>query len=177
MLLAPVKHGAPAKSPLRRSGAAAVEFAVVCLPLFAVIMAALELGRAMMVLQGMSNAARTACRYGVCLPPPSDGTNLTDIQSQATTQLAKQVMVYSSTVNVYYYTPSSGTYTAPSTSSTWNSYPTTSQSSPAHPQSSQGDYLRVQVVVNAKDVTWVPFYWFLGASQSFKVNEDMAMEY
>ncbi len=161
---------------LHRDAAAAVEFAFVCVPLFILIMAALELGRAMMVLAWMSNAARAACRYAVVQPPPQDGTNALNIETTVGNTM-KTAMVYSVGVHVYYYTPTSGNYTAPGTGSTWNPYPTSAQTAPYHPQSSQGDYVRVTVRVNAKDMTWVPVYWFLGSSQAFAVSEDMAMEY
>ena len=170
MLFPPSHPAVVRRQRFARRGAATVEFAVICLPLVLLIAAALELGRAMMVQEFMANAARTACRYAVVQPAPTDNTNLTNIEARATHTLAI-ALVNTSAVNVYYFTPSDPSYTPPTLSSTWTSYPSTSS---AHPTS--GDYVRVNVQVNARDVSWVPFYWFLGKNQLLSVNKDMIVE-
>lgn len=175
MFVRPIQPAVSSRLGRWRGGAAAVEFAFVCIPLFMLIVAALELGRAMMVLEYMSNAARVACRYAVVQPPPTDGTNLTNIQAKATNTLAiAMVKTTAPTVNVYFFTPSSPSFTPPTDTSTWTTYPNTTST---HPASQFKDYVRVNVQVNASDVTWVPFYWFLGKNQQFSVNEDMTMEF
>ena len=170
MLFRPIRPAASFRLGRMRGGAAAVEFAFVCLPLFVLIAAAIELGRAMMVVEYMGNAARAACRYAVVQSAPTNGTNLTNIKAKATNTLAI-AMVNSSTITVSYYTPTSPSYTPPTSSSTWSSYPSAANS---HPTS--GDFVQVKVQANAKDVTWLPFYWFLGKSQVFSVDEDMVVE-
>jgi len=48
-----------------RRGAAAVEFAFVAVPLFLFIFASIEMGRALMAVQSMEEAARAGCRVAV----------------------------------------------------------------------------------------------------------------
>lgn len=45
-----------------RLGATSVEFALVALPLFVLVLASIEFGRGMMVVQAMEEAARSGCR-------------------------------------------------------------------------------------------------------------------
>jgi Flp pilus assembly protein TadG len=49
----------------RRRGAAALEFALVAIPLFLFVFSSIEMGRALMALQSMQEAARGACRTAV----------------------------------------------------------------------------------------------------------------
>ena len=48
-----------------RRGTATVEFAIVAIPLFLLIFASIEFGRAMMAMQGLEEAARAGCRKAV----------------------------------------------------------------------------------------------------------------
>ncbi len=45
-----------------RAGATSIEFALVAIPLFLLVLANIEFGRGMMVVQGMEEAARCGCR-------------------------------------------------------------------------------------------------------------------
>jgi Flp pilus assembly protein TadG len=49
----------------RRRGAAALEFAIVAIPMFLFVFTSIEMGRAMMALQSMEEAARVGCRTAV----------------------------------------------------------------------------------------------------------------
>lgn len=168
MLVRPAK--ASRANPPRR-GATAVEFAAICMPLFMFIVVSIELGRAMMVLEYMSNAARIACRYAVVNSPPTSSATVTNIQQQATNQLAI-ALVFKSTINVYYYTPVSPNYTPLSTlppSTGWSSYPEIASTAPT-----SGNYVCVTVQVNVKDVSWL--HMFLGQNQTMTVSEQMVVE-
>ena len=46
----------------RRLGTATVEFSLVAIPLFLIVMGSIEFGRGMMVVQAMEEAARCGCR-------------------------------------------------------------------------------------------------------------------
>lgn len=48
-----------------RRGTAAVEFAVIAIPLFLFVFGSLEFGRAMMVVQSLDEAARVGCREAI----------------------------------------------------------------------------------------------------------------
>lgn len=50
------------RSRVPRLGATCVEFSLVAVPLFLFVMASVELGRGMMVIQAMEEAARSGCR-------------------------------------------------------------------------------------------------------------------
>jgi Flp pilus assembly protein TadG len=183
MFLSPVPLALSSRR--RRSGAAAVEFAFVCMPLLTFVMGAIELGRGLMVVEYMGNAARQACRYAAVQPTPTDGTNLTNIQNRATNTLAIALVKKSAvTVTVTYYNTSANSYAIPSspppagsTGNNWLAYPNssaTASSANGHPAS--GDYVNVNVQVSASGVTWLPFYWFLRNNQTFSVDEDMVIE-
>lgn len=49
----------------RRRGAAALEFALVAIPMFMFVFTSIEFGHAMLVMQSMEEAARTGCRTAV----------------------------------------------------------------------------------------------------------------
>lgn len=65
-----------------RSGAAAVEFAVVAPLLFAIVLGLVEFGRAIMVEQTIVSASREACRVAVLA-----GTTKQDVVDRATASL------------------------------------------------------------------------------------------
>jgi Flp pilus assembly protein TadG len=153
----------------RRSGAAAVEFAFICIPLLTFIVAAIELGRAMMVVNFMSNAARQACRYAVVHASASES----DIEAVATHALgiAMVYKVNNSGSMVYYYSSSSNSYDPPSAlpgNSPWTQYQSTTTPT-------TGDYVGVHIQVKASDVSWMPVSWFL-KSAMFTANESMVYE-
>jgi Flp pilus assembly protein TadG len=64
MQLRPGRSAAAGRAGARR-GVAAVEFAVMATLLFTLILGIVEIGRAMMVLEILNNAARNGCRVGV----------------------------------------------------------------------------------------------------------------
>src|SRR5438046_2996127 len=74
------------KSQLARRGVALVEMALV-LPIFiTVVLGIVEFGRAMMVSQLVTNAAREGARLSII-----DGTTNTDVQSRITTFLQNAI--------------------------------------------------------------------------------------
>lgn len=70
----------------RRSGAAAVETALVLLPLFMFLFGIFEFGRLMMVWNVLNNAAREGCRYA--LVNNTSATITTDVTTQVTNRMA-----------------------------------------------------------------------------------------
>jgi Flp pilus assembly protein TadG len=66
----------------RRRGASLVEFAFVAPILFVMVLAMIELGRACMVKELLTEAARQACRQSVL-----EGTSASTVQDTATTYL------------------------------------------------------------------------------------------
>ena len=70
-------------TPKKRRGAAAVEFAVVSPILAIVVIGVVDVGRAVMVQQMLTNAARDACRTAVL-----DSASASDVISQCETYLA-----------------------------------------------------------------------------------------
>ena len=79
----------------KRSGAAAVEFAVVAPLMFAVVLGLVEFGRAIMVEQTLVSAARESCRVAVLA-----GTTKQDVINRATASLnAAGISNFSITMN------------------------------------------------------------------------------
>lgn len=84
------------RSPrLSRRGASAVEFAVVAPVFFLIVLGLIEIGRACMVTELLTDAARRACRKAVI-----EGTSSSSIQSTATDFLST-VGINGETANVY----------------------------------------------------------------------------
>ena len=75
------------KKALLRSGAAALEFALVAPVFFLIIFGLLEFGRMMMVQQSLTNAAREGCRSAVL----ATSTNSADVEAEVRNYL-KSVM-------------------------------------------------------------------------------------
>jgi Flp pilus assembly protein TadG len=67
----------------RRRGAATIEFAVTASVMFAMLFGLIELGRALMCIEMMTEAARRACRVAVV-----EGTTSTQIKQAATSFLS-----------------------------------------------------------------------------------------
>lgn len=85
-----------ARSPrLLRRGATLVEFAVVAPVFFLIVLGLVEVGRACMVTELLTEAARRACRQGVI-----EGTSSIAIQSAATNFLSS-MGINGETANVY----------------------------------------------------------------------------
>ena len=71
----------------RRSGAAAVETALVMLPMIMFLTGVFEYGRLLMVWNVVNNAAREGCRYA--LANNTTATITTDVQNIVTTRMGK----------------------------------------------------------------------------------------
>jgi Flp pilus assembly protein TadG len=71
---------------IRRSGAAAVETALVMIPLLMFIFGVFEFGRLIMVWNVLNNAAREGCRWA--LVNNTDPTLSTDVTTQVTNRMA-----------------------------------------------------------------------------------------
>jgi len=129
-----LKSPAPTSRNKRR-GAAAVEFALV-VPLFVIfILGMMEFGRAMMVMEVMTNAAREGCRTGV-LP----GSSSTDVTNTVNTYADNSAVSHTYVTTGVYVNGSSGD---PSTAA-------------------QGDQIKVTVSLPFDRVTWLPVPIFLG---------------
>jgi Flp pilus assembly protein TadG len=137
---------APPKGQGQRRGVAAVEFAVIASLLFTLILGIVEIGRAMMVLELLNNAARNGCRTGA-LGGSSNSTVTAAVDSVLSTV---GVTGYSTTVQV------NGT---------------TADASTAVP----GDALTVSVSVPYSSVTWLPTTLFL-SGQSLSGSAVMRHE-
>ena len=81
-----MRHSTRRRRPSRR-GASSVEFAVVAPVLFAVVLGIIEVGRGLMAIHMLNNAARACCRVGVI-----EGKATSDINTAVTTLLSAQGM-------------------------------------------------------------------------------------
>lgn len=126
------------RSPrMRRRGASLVEFAVVAPIFFLIVMGLIEIGRACMVTELLTEAARRACRQGVI-----DGTSSDAIQAAATNFLTS-MGINGESANVYVNDTLAGT----SNVSTMPSY----------------TEITVVVTVPIADVTWTPIRFVTGS--------------
>jgi Flp pilus assembly protein TadG len=117
--LAPPAGGRPAVT--------ALEFAMVAPALFVLILGIFELGRGIMVIHALTNAARIGCRVGAI-----EGTSTSTITAAVTANLTA-VGISSDTVTVQVNDGSADASTAKA-----------------------GDEITVKVTVPASSVTWVP---------------------
>src|SRR5271167_531033 len=76
----------------RRWGAAAVETALVMLPMIMFLCGVFEYGRLLMVWNVVNNAAREGCRYALANNTAS--TIVTDVQNIVTTRMAGQTAAF-----------------------------------------------------------------------------------
>jgi Flp pilus assembly protein TadG len=120
-----------------RRAIAAVEFAVLAPFLFVLAMGAFEVGRAIMVRQTLTDAARKACRTGA-LP----GHANTDITSDINDILSdNNIPTSAATITILVNGQSADAATA-----------------------QQGDQVSVKVSVPFSKVTWTPLFFFTNAS-------------
>jgi Flp pilus assembly protein TadG len=77
----------------KRGGAAAVETALVILPVIMFFCGVFEYGRLLMVWNVLNNAAREGCRYA--LVNNTAATITTDVQNRVTTMMAGQTAAFS----------------------------------------------------------------------------------
>jgi Flp pilus assembly protein TadG len=124
---------------LKRAGVTAVEFAMVAPVLFLFILGIVEIGRACMVTQLLTEAARRACRQGVI-----EGTSSSNIQQAAANYLSS-LGINSESINVFV-----------------NDVPVGSTNVASMPA-----YTEITVVVNVpvSNVTWTPL-WFVSGNLS-----------
>ncbi len=139
MCLQPYRsQSAIAPRPLRssrRSGVAAVEFAVILPFVMVLFLGIIEFGRILMVQQMLTNAAREGCRYAV-LP----GSTISSSRDVVTNYLSG----------------SGVTLTNPTTQVTVSPDPSTA---------AQGTSITVSVTVPCNSVTWLPSPLFMGGKQ------------
>ena len=134
-----MRNPTPARPRPSRRGAAAVEFAVVAPILFAVVLGIIEIGRGLMTIHMLNNAARAGCRVGVI-----EGKATSDISTTVTNVLSAQGMTAEGvTVEV-----NDGSADA-----------STAQA---------GDEITVIVSIPASKVTWVPGGSYLRGNLSGK---------
>ncbi len=129
-----------ARSPrVLRRGATLVEFAFVAPVFFLIVLGIIEIGRACMVTELLTEAARRACRQGVI-----EGTSSSSIQAAATNYLTS-VGVSGETANVYVNDSPAGS--------------TNVSTMPAYTE------ITVVVTVPASSVAWAP-PWFVTGTLS-----------
>jgi Flp pilus assembly protein TadG len=123
----------------QRRGASLVEFAVVAPVFFFMVLGLIEIGRACMVSELLTEAARRACRQGVL-----EGTDTTTIQSAATDYLTS-VGINGESADVYINDLPAGT--------------TNVAAMPAYTE------ITVVVTVPIANVAWTPI-WFVPGTLS-----------
>jgi Flp pilus assembly protein TadG len=111
----------------RRAGVTSLEFAVVAPTLFVILLGIFEVGRGIMVIHELTNAARIGCRVGAI-----EGTSTSTITAAVTANLSA-VGISSDTVTVQVNDGSADASTAKA-----------------------NDEITVKVTVPASNVTWVP---------------------
>jgi Flp pilus assembly protein TadG len=154
----------------RRTAAATVEFAVVCLPLFVLIFGLLELGRAFMVQELLNNAARAGARASGLSPNGAAEVGAAIKQALAGTIRPTDVVVLVTVKTVKPSDYPSGPTFGICSGTSWGSSPytlTTSDgtawtTSPTWLVSSQipsGAQVDVQVSVYYSKVAWIATLW------------------
>jgi Flp pilus assembly protein TadG len=129
------RTSAPARG--HRRGATALEFAVVAPVLFTIVLGIIELGRAIMVIHTLTNAARVGARIGAI-----EGTSTSTITGAVTANLAANG-ISSDTVTVQVNDGSSDASTAQA-----------------------GDEITVKVTVPTTSVSWLPGVKYLSGTLS-----------
>jgi Flp pilus assembly protein TadG len=133
----PSPTSSTARSGNRRWGAAVVEFAVVALPFFIIVVGLVEVGRALMVQHLLLAAARQGARVGIV--PPNGNTEI----STAVGNVMTPAGITSDKITV---TVNDGTADA-STATT-------------------GQEITVQVYVPVGSISWLPFTNYLSGNLS-----------
>ncbi len=122
---------------IRRRGASLVEFALVAPLFFLVVLALIEFGRAFMVKELLTEAARRGCRQGII-----EGTSSDTIQSAAVNFLSN-VGVKGASASVYVNGASAGS--------------TNISAMPVYTE------ITVVVTVSARNVAWTPSVFVTGS--------------
>jgi Flp pilus assembly protein TadG len=152
----------------KRSGAAAVEFAVVAPLLGMMIIGMLELGRGIMVKEVLTDAARKACRTAA-YPGQTWANADADARDILKDNFGSAVSTSTNTKVTIQVASNSGVWTARPTN--WN---TASSGSDYVSSASQGDLIWVAVSVRVDDVGWV-FGWFLSRAVTDLESENCYM--
>jgi Flp pilus assembly protein TadG len=134
-MLDPAKPATNHRRTSRRSGVAAVEFAVILPFVMVLFLGIIEFGRMLMVQQIITNAAREGCRYAV-LP----GSTVSGSRSVVTNYLTNAGITLSDPTNQVTVSPD------PSTAA-------------------QGTSITVTVTVPCNSVSWLPSPIFMGGKQ------------
>ncbi|CAN5220708.1 hypothetical protein BH10PLA2_BH10PLA2_16380 [soil metagenome] len=148
----PGNHEAPAtivSAPRKRRGAAAVEMAVVAPFLFAMLLGSIEFGRAMMVSNLMTSAAREGARVAV-LPGGASSDVTTAVNNDLT---SVGITASNATITVLV----NGAATDASTANS-------------------GDNITVRVSVPYGKVTWLPSAFFLSGTSNLTGQAVMRRE-
>lgn len=138
-----------------RTGAAAVEFAFVGPILIMIVVASVELGRSVMVLDLLSHAARTGCRAGVL---PSNGNG--DVATAVNNSLAAAGISGAGTPAIDVLPQGTTTWTSPGDAGNANT----------------GDAVRVTVSVPYARVSWLGFNWFMSSGAKLSSSVVMCKE-
>lgn len=141
----------------RRRGAEAVEFALICLPLFLGIMGMIELARAFMVSEMMNHASREGVRTATL-----KGKTYDDVVA-AVNNAASPARISNVTTTVVV-TSTSGTVTTPTNNSTFAA------------AALSGSSIKVTASVNYGNVTWLPFHWFVKSGAKLSTTASMQKE-
>lgn len=129
-----------------RQGAAVVEFAIVAPVFFLLILGMIEIGRAVMVEQILTNAAREGARTAVL-----DGAIASDVKTKVVDYL-KSGGISAATTDMVSLTP-----TDPATAA-------------------NGTPVTVKVDVQFSKVTWLPCPWFISGSTHLTASSVMRRE-
>ena len=143
------------QAPRSRPAAAAVEFAVVAPVLMLLVFGSIDFGRAIMVLDLLSHAARTGCRTGALA---GNGNN--EINSAVSTSL---------TIAGISGAPNPAIDVLPQRSTAWVSPGDAGAAA-------KGDAVRVTVSIKYTEVTWLTFNWFMDPDATLSSSVVMSKE-
>lgn len=144
----------------QRSGAAAVEFAVIALPLFMLILGMMEVSRAMMVTEILNHAARAGARAGTL-----SAGNYTSISAAATGAVGPAGVAAADITTTAWITPPAGSQGSAITSNgSWPSSVATQST------------ISVSVTVPYYKVSWVRVLWPVTANPTLIGTASMPRE-
>jgi len=162
-MLSPSAHRSPIALSRRRSGAAAVEFALISIWLFIIVMGTIEVGRALMVVELLNNAARSGARVGT-LP----GNYYTAVKTEVDDVLKNAKLdLPSREIDVKIDPRSPSGYQAANSDSAFKTLVA---------KDGGGQWVRVEVTIPLKDVTWLPTNWVMDSSTNLSSVATMRRE-
>lgn len=139
----------------RRTGAAAVEFAVISVVMFPMIFGLIEIGRAFMVLHMLYDVARDSARYAVVTQGANKSSST--IQTYATSRLLAYGLSTTNTPVVYVNDNSA-------TDLSTTSGPSQQTGTSNFGKYSNGSEVSVKVQINFSEFTWLPFAKYLDST-------------